>query len=121
MEAADAHLRLYRLSVADGTYEALGDSIPMVSEEIATNANLYYNARLHEFYCVIQEFRKYGDNEPRIYALSAPPVGGKMRFVVMIPLSRLLFLGGDGGCSADSLSGSGRRIGGTCPLGPETR
>lgn len=69
------HLRLYRLSVADGTYEALGDSIPMVSEEIATNANLYYNARLHEFYCVIQEFRKYGDNETRIYALSAPPVG----------------------------------------------
>ena len=95
MEAA-THLRLYRLSVADGTYEALGDSIPMVSEEIATNANLYYNARLHEFYCVIQEFRKYGDNETRIYALSAPPVG-KMRFVVMIPLSRLLFLGGDGG------------------------
>lgn len=69
------HLRLYRVSVADGTYEALGDSIPMASEEIATNANLYYNARLHEFYCVIQEFGKYGDNETRIYALSAPPVG----------------------------------------------
>lgn len=69
------HLRLYRLSVTDGTYEALGDSILMVSEEIATNANLYYNARLHEFYCVIQEFGKYGDNETRIYALSAPPVG----------------------------------------------
>ena len=68
------YLRLHRLSIADGRMEALGDSIPMVSEEIATNANLYYSARLHEFYCVIQEFGKYGDNETRIYALSAPPV-----------------------------------------------
>lgn len=68
------YLRLHRLSIADGRMEALGDSIPMISEEIATNANLYYNARLHEFYCVIQEFGKYGDNETRIYALSAPPV-----------------------------------------------
>ena len=68
------HLRLYRLSVADGRCEALGDSIPMASEEIATNANLYYSARLNEFYCVVQEFGKYGDNDTRIYALSAPPV-----------------------------------------------
>lgn len=68
------HLRLYRYSVADGHCEVLGDSIPMTSEEIATNANLYYSARLREFYCVIQEFGKYGDNETRIYALSDPPV-----------------------------------------------
>lgn len=68
------HLRLYRLSVADGCCEAVGDSIPMTSEEIATNANLYYSARLNEFYCVIQEFGKYGDNDTRIYALAAPPV-----------------------------------------------
>lgn len=67
-------LRLYRLSVEDGHCEALGDSIPMASEEIATNANLYYSARLNEFYCVVQEFGKYGDNDTRIYALSAPPV-----------------------------------------------
>lgn len=68
------YLRLYRLSIADGRCEALGDSIPMTSEEIATNANLYYSARLNEFYCVVQEFGKYGDNDTRIYALSAPPV-----------------------------------------------
>lgn len=68
------YLQLYRLSTADGRMEAVGDSIPMISEEIATNANLYYSARLHEFYCVVQEFGKYGDNETRIYALSDPPV-----------------------------------------------
>ena len=43
-------LQLYRLSVRDGECEAVGDSIPIVSEEIATNANLYFNEELNEFY-----------------------------------------------------------------------
>ena len=67
-------LQLYRLSLADGSYEALGDSIPMTSEEIATNANLYFNPVLDEFYCVIQEFEKYGQSATRVYSLSNPPV-----------------------------------------------
>lgn len=53
-------LQLYRLSVRDGECEAVGDSIPIVSEEIATNANLYFNEELNEFYCSVQEFEKHG-------------------------------------------------------------
>ncbi len=68
------HLQLYRLSVSDGRNEALGDSIPLTSEEIATNANLYFNPKLDEFYCVIQEFEKYGQSATRIYSLANPPV-----------------------------------------------
>lgn len=68
------YLQLYRLSISDGKYEALGDSIPLTSEEIATNANLYYNPNLDEFYCVTQEFEKYGQSSTRIYSLSNPPV-----------------------------------------------
>lgn len=67
-------LQLYRLSIADGNCEALGDSIPLTSEEIATNANLYFNRELEEFYCVIQEFEKYGESTTRIYSLSNPPI-----------------------------------------------
>lgn len=66
-------LQLYRLSISDGSYEILGDSIPLTSEEIATNANLYFNRELEKFYCVIQEFEKYGQSTTRIYSLSNPP------------------------------------------------
>ena len=69
----ETQLQLYRLSISDGSYEALGDSISLTSEEIATNANLYFNKELGEFYCVIQEFEKYGQSATRIYSLSNPP------------------------------------------------
>ena len=46
---SDTYLQLYRLTVDDGTMKALGDSIPMRSEEIMTNANLYYNSLTHEY------------------------------------------------------------------------
>lgn len=70
----ETQLQLYRLSISDGNCEALGDSIPLTSEEIATNANLYFNRELEEFYCVIQEFEKYGESTTRIYSLSNPPI-----------------------------------------------
>lgn len=53
-------LQLYRLSVRDGECEAVGDSIPIVSEEIATNANLYFNEELNEFYCPSKSSRSTG-------------------------------------------------------------
>ena len=71
---SDTYLQLYRLTVDDGTRKALGDSIPMRSEEIMTNANLYYNSLTHEYYCTTTEFDKKGHTVIRTYVLSAPPV-----------------------------------------------
>ena len=71
---SDTSLQLYRLTVDDGTMKALGDSIPMRSEEIMTNANLYYNSLTHEYYCTTTEFDKKGHTVIRTYVLSAPPV-----------------------------------------------
>lgn len=71
---SDTYLQLYRLTVDDGTMKALGDSIPMRSEEIMTNANLYYNSLTHEYYCMTTEFDKKGHTVIRTYVLSAPPV-----------------------------------------------
>lgn len=71
---SDTYLQLYRLTVDDGTMKALGDSIPMRSEEIMTNANLYYNSLTHEYYCTTTEFDKMGHTVIRTYVLSAPPV-----------------------------------------------
>lgn len=70
----ETQLQLYRLSISDGSCEVLGDNIPLISEEIATNANLYFNPELEEFYCVVQEFEKYGQSTTRIYSLANPPV-----------------------------------------------
>lgn len=71
---SDTYLQLYRLTVDDGTMKALGDSISMRSEEIMTNANLYYNSLTHEYYCTTTEFDKKGHTVIRTYVLSAPPV-----------------------------------------------
>ena len=71
---SDTYLQLYRLTVDDGTMKALGDSIPMRSEEIMTNANLYSNSLTHEYYCTTTEFDKKGHTVIRTYVLSAPPV-----------------------------------------------
>ena len=71
---SDTYLQLYHLTVDDGTMKALGDSIPMRSEEIMTNANLYYNSLTHEYYCTTTEFDKKGHTVIRTYVLSAPPV-----------------------------------------------
>lgn len=71
----NTHLQLYRISLADGKMEQLGDSIPFVSESIATNVALYYNQTLQEFYCVIQEFYNEDQHTQAIvYTLAAPPV-----------------------------------------------
>lgn len=68
-------LKLYRFSIEDGSYEVLGDSIPIVSEKITTNANLYYNKRTNELYSIVQEF-DYDDtaSSAKVYSLSYPPV-----------------------------------------------
>lgn len=65
---------LYRMNIADGSCEELGDSIPFISEEIATNVNLYYSNKRKEFYCLVQEFEKQGEAAVRMYSLQAPPV-----------------------------------------------
>lgn len=73
-------LRLYKMSIADGSCEELADSIPIVSEEIATNAALYYSKSLDKFYCVVQEYSvvrepdECCENTVNIYSLKAPAV-----------------------------------------------
>ena len=67
-------LKLYKFSIENGEYEILGDSIPMISERIRTNANLYFNKVLNELYCVTQEFKLDGSSDIKIYSISSPPV-----------------------------------------------
>jgi len=72
---SDSYLSLYRFSIETGSYTVLGDSIPIHSEKIKTNANLYYNTNPDELYAIVQEF---GDDDivsnVKVYSLMFPPV-----------------------------------------------
>jgi two-component SAPR family response regulator len=71
----ESFLKLYRFSLKDGNYEILGDSIPIYSDKISTNANLYYdNGHL---YAVIQESADDITSNLKIYSLLFPPVTAK--------------------------------------------
>lgn len=67
-------LKLYRFSLKDGSYEILGDSIPIFSDKITTNANLYYDSILNNLYAVVQEFEDDISSDLKVYALSFPPL-----------------------------------------------
>lgn len=67
-------LKLYQFSLKDGSYKILGDSIPIQSDKITTNANLYYDSLLNNLYAVVQEFDDDISSDLKVYALSFPPL-----------------------------------------------
>lgn len=67
-------LQLYKYTIKDGVYKKLADSIPMNSESIRTNANLYFDTSSNELYTTTQEFNEDGSSSVKIYSLNAPPV-----------------------------------------------
>lgn len=71
---SESLLQLYRFSLKDGTYEILGDSIPIRSDKITTNANLYYDSGQHNLYAVVQEFDDDISSSLKVYSLSFPPL-----------------------------------------------
>ncbi|MBK5723080.1 DNA-binding transcriptional activator [Dysgonomonas sp. Marseille-P4677] len=71
---SDSFLRLYRFSLKDGSYEILGDSIPIHSDRITTNANLYYDDKLKSLFAVVQEFDDDIISDLKIYSLIFPPI-----------------------------------------------
>lgn len=71
---SESLLQLYRFSLRDGTYEILGDSIPIRSDKITTNANLYYDSTLNNLYAVVQEFDDDIASNVQLYSLSFPPI-----------------------------------------------
>lgn len=66
---------LYRFNIQDGSYDIMSDSISLISEDMNTSVNLFYNKQIKEFYAVIREF--FEDRNTtivKIYSLQSPPV-----------------------------------------------
>lgn len=71
---SQSYLRLYRFSMKDGQYEILGDSIPIRSDKITTNANLYFDQELGNLYALVQEFEDDISSDLKVYSLAFPPI-----------------------------------------------
>lgn len=67
-------VNLYRYSIKDGSSVMLGDSIRISSNDIRSNANLWYSAKLNKFFCTMQEFYLDGTTKVNVYSLNSPPV-----------------------------------------------
>lgn len=68
------HIKLYKYNINTGKSLVLGDSIPVISEEILTNANLYLNSNNKELYCVIQEVKDGKKTKISVYSIDNPPI-----------------------------------------------
>jgi two-component SAPR family response regulator len=67
-------LRLYKFAIADGSYEVVSGTIPVISERIESDINLFFNPAQGEFFCTTEEFSDPNRSTIKIFALTAPPV-----------------------------------------------
>ncbi|MBO9635239.1 MAG: hypothetical protein J7578_19165 [Chitinophagaceae bacterium] len=67
-------LQLYKFSIEDGSYEVVSSKVPVVSEKIESDINLFLDKNTGELYCVIQEFSDAQRSTVRVLSLAWPPV-----------------------------------------------
>jgi len=87
-EVAKTEISLYKFSVKDGSYEVVSAPIPVISERIETDINLFFNHKADEFLCTIQEFADRRKSTIKIYSLAAPPVSKAIYLSSLHPPNR---------------------------------
>ncbi|HTK18804.1 MAG TPA: kelch repeat-containing protein, partial [Mucilaginibacter sp.] len=96
-EIAKTEIRLYKFSIQDGSYEVVSAPIPVTSERIESDINLFFNHKTNEFFCTIQEFTDRVNSGIKIYSLLAPPVSNAAYLKSLVPPRNnnhlLLYLG----------------------------
>ncbi|MEO7213114.1 hypothetical protein [Mucilaginibacter sp.] len=73
-EKPKTNLRLYKFSIKDGSYEIVSAAIPVTSERIESDFNLFYDVKQDQFICTAQEFTSPTRSTVRVFTLAAPPV-----------------------------------------------
>lgn len=72
----ESELYLYRFSLKDSSHETLCNSIPINSDKMRTNANLYLDRELGQFFTTVQVFDDDIKSTLAIWSLSYPPLDG---------------------------------------------
>lgn len=70
---SDSYLQLYRFSIKNGEMVKIADTIPIHSDKITTNANLYYDRSLHKVFVTVQESDDDISSTLKVYSLSVLP------------------------------------------------
>ncbi|MFT4154970.1 hypothetical protein [Parafilimonas sp.] len=73
-EVAKTELSLYKFSIEDGTYEIVSAPIPVTSERIESDMNLFYDSHTNEFFCTEQEFADRNSSTIKLFSLEGPPL-----------------------------------------------
>ena len=73
-EIAKTELVLYKFSIKDGSHEIVSAPIPVTSERIESDINLFFNDLTGEFFCTVQEFTDRNNSTIKIFSLEAPPL-----------------------------------------------
>lgn len=72
---SDSELFLYSFSLKDGSWKIYADGIPINSDSIHTNADIFYDESMQKIFCLVFESRKNEMSRFRVYSLSFPPAG----------------------------------------------
>lgn len=66
-------LQLYEFSIPDGTYRAIGTEIPISSDKMRTNANIYYDEDINKLFATVQVFPDDISSNLVLWTMSFPP------------------------------------------------
>lgn len=77
-----SQLCMYEFSIADGSYRKLADEVPIFSDKITTNANLYYDRVLEKMILTVEESPDDLSSTVTVYELAYPPLKAKIPTIV---------------------------------------
>ena len=83
---------LYRFSLKNGDFEILGDPIPINSDKITSNANLYYDRDLGVMIALVEESPDDRSSSVSTYLISYPPGVQRISTVVSRMRQRILLI-----------------------------
>ncbi len=87
-----SELNLYRFSLKTGEYEILGDPLPINSDKITSNANLYYDRDLGVMIALVEESPDDRSSSVSTYLISYPPGVQRISTVVSRMRQRILLI-----------------------------
>jgi len=73
-EIARTEIKLYKFSVKDGSYQVVSAPIPVISERIESDINLFLDTKTNQLLCTTQAFTDPVRSTIKIYSLNFPPV-----------------------------------------------
>ncbi len=67
-------IKLYKFSIEDGSYQVVSAAIPVISERIESDINLFFDPKTNQLLCTLQEFTDNHKSTVKVYSLAYPPV-----------------------------------------------